>query len=92
MEKLKQYWLIILLIFIVMGGLFYWFEWLPYQGKKAEMRIKERCLNTARSAAVYTTKNSEKYKDADIVDRDKIQREITEKSYSNCLIENGVEK
>ncbi len=34
MEKLKQYWLIILMVLIVIGGLFYWYEWRPSQIRK----------------------------------------------------------
>lgn len=36
MEILKKYWLIILLAFAIIGGLFYWYEWRP-------VKIKHDC-------------------------------------------------
>jgi len=34
MAKLKQYWLIILIVLIVIGGAVYWFQWRPNQIRK----------------------------------------------------------
>ncbi len=34
MEKIKQYKLIILLIIVILGFVFYWFEWQPTQIRK----------------------------------------------------------
>ncbi len=31
MGKLKKYWLIIIVILTILGGLFYWFQWKPSQ-------------------------------------------------------------
>lgn len=36
MKKLKKHWAIILLIFLFIGGLFYWYEWRP-------SKIKQNC-------------------------------------------------
>jgi len=50
MEKLKQYWLIIVIVLVVFGGLFYWFQWRPSQIRKEcskftlMEKIYESCL------------------------------------------------
>ena len=44
MQKLKQYWVIILLIVVILGGLFYWFELRP-------AKIISDCSSIARSNA-----------------------------------------
>ena len=41
MEKFLKYWLIILLAAIVLGGLFYWYEWRP-------ISIIKNCERSAR--------------------------------------------
>jgi len=40
MEKIKQYWIIILFFFIILATLFYWFQLRPSQ-------VKKECYNTA---------------------------------------------
>lgn len=46
MTKIKQYWLIIVIILILSGGYFYWFQWRPSQiakecNKEAVEKAKE---------------------------------------------------
>lgn len=41
MNKLKQYWPIILLVVVILGGLFYWYEWRP-------SRIRTTCYWQSR--------------------------------------------
>jgi hypothetical protein len=40
MNKLKQYWAIIIIIVVIVFGLFYWFQWRP-------SHIKIECYKTA---------------------------------------------
>lgn len=42
MEKLKEYKYLILILLIILGFSFYWFEWRPY-------RISKNCSNTPAS-------------------------------------------
>lgn len=47
MAKLKQYWLIILIVLIIISGLFYWFQWRPTEIKQlcsAEARFDQRAI------------------------------------------------
>ncbi|KKU81028.1 MAG: hypothetical protein UY07_C0027G0009 [Parcubacteria group bacterium GW2011_GWA1_47_8] len=41
MEKIKEYKGIIILILVVLGGAFYWYEWRPTQ-------IRKDCFNTSQ--------------------------------------------
>jgi len=44
MQKLKQYWAIILLVIIILGGAFYWYELRP-------IPIRKKCGEYATNAA-----------------------------------------
>jgi len=44
MKKLKEYWLIILIVLALFGYAFYWFQWRP-------SHIKQECYKTADSWA-----------------------------------------
>jgi len=48
MEKIKEYKGIIILILVVLGGAFYWYEWRPTQ-------IRKICFNAVLSASAGTT-------------------------------------
>jgi hypothetical protein len=40
-EKIKKYYPIFIIILIILGAVFYWYEWRP-------MQIRRECYNTAR--------------------------------------------
>lgn len=47
MQKLKQYWAIILLIVIILGGMFYWYSYRPEQ-------IRKNCYRFANNGMAET--------------------------------------
>ena len=56
MAKLKQNWLIILIVLIIAGGLFYWFQWRPAEARK-------ECNKQAIEKAKVATENQQTYYD-----------------------------
>ena len=78
MEKLKQYKYIILIVVIILGLAFYWYEWRPTQIRKecAESALKDAPGGDWRVRAGLNPK---------ILGLD-------EKVYRACLIQKGLEK
>ncbi len=77
MEKLKEYKLIIILVLVVLGGAFYWYEWRPSQ-------IKKECNGQAYFDSYTTLKAGEFFANqSQLQDRQK-------KLYDDCLRYNGI--
>ncbi|HBV58401.1 MAG TPA: hypothetical protein DEB73_04065 [Candidatus Magasanikbacteria bacterium] len=41
MKKSRWYWLIVLVVILILGGLFYWYEWRP-------IKIRQECFKISQ--------------------------------------------
>lgn len=76
MEKIKQYKYIIILTLIILGGVFYWFEFRP-------SNIRSSCALWARDKAV-------KENEAETGDNKSYQTKAYDDYYKRCLREKGL--
>jgi len=73
---------IVLVVVIVLVSLFSWYEVRPSY-------VRNKCLTEARKNAVLDTNQSQYYKD-NLIERTKLQDQLMEKSYLNCIREHGL--
>ncbi len=78
MEKIKQYKFIILIVILILGFAFYWFEWRPSS-------IKKDCYNEAKEKAIekFTNSNLERLSG-------KFTKEDYDAYYKWCLEQKGL--
>lgn len=81
MSKLKQHWPIILLVVVILGGLFYWYELRPSY-------IRKYCSEQAKIGSVIE-KNT-KTGEYDI--KTGVLSNINETKYKDCIRIEGLEK
>jgi len=82
MDDRKNYTGLIWLIITVLALVFFWFEWRPAS-------IKKSCMSGAKEAVIRMTNLSDTYV-ADTVERQRIQLELTDDLYRDCLREKGL--
>ncbi|MFH1822511.1 MAG: hypothetical protein ABH830_02305 [Patescibacteria group bacterium] len=75
-EKIKKYWWVII-IFLILSGAFYWFQWRPTQIRKECFKVKQE------TREVYSPLRS--------VSDEKME-EYAETNYQDCLRKHGLEK
>jgi hypothetical protein len=72
----------VVVVLLVLVGLFSWYEIRPSY-------IRNKCLTDARENAVLDTNQPQYYKN-DLIERTKLQDQLIEKSYLNCVREYGL--
>ena len=73
---------IVIIVLAILLGVFSWYEIRPYY-------IRNKCIAEARKNAVLDTNQPQYYKD-DLIDRTKLQGQLMEEGYLNCVREHGL--
>lgn len=86
MQKLKQYWVIITLIIIMIGAGFYWLQWRPSQ-------IRKTCTKQAMDEAkkTYKIKAEIDISLKQAADKDFYLKSDFDYDYKICLSSKGIE-
>ncbi len=74
--------ILVVIVLVLILAAFSWFEVRPAY-------VRNKCLAEARENAVLDTNQPQYYKD-DLIERTKLQDQLMEKSYLNCVREYGL--
>jgi len=86
MSKLKQYRSIILLVVIILGGLFYWYEWRPVEVRKAcSQKSQDEAIKSLKTRSEF----SDKYEKA--AEKGLMSKDDADFYYRRCLNKYGLE-